>query len=169
MGFQFNAPPSPSRAQRSVRTALRPTKAPAPGRDRARPPTVLSKAPQTAIPRLSHAPLHPPPGVGFQRRGPRPPSLGVSRGSGGKSRNPPRIFLRGPGGVFFQFGKNTSPDAAGHHLLPLPAGTAGHPGPGPGPNAAGHPLHPRGSPNSPTPNIFRQRSVVWLSHITICT
>ena len=47
--------------------------------------------------------------------------LVVSRGSGGKFEIPPEFFLRGSGGVFFQFGKNTSPDAAKHPWHP-PAG-----------------------------------------------
>ena len=46
----------------------------------------------------------------------------VVGGVWGRNRNAPRIFLRGSGGVFFQFGKNTSPDAAKHPWHPRPVG-----------------------------------------------
>ena len=66
--------------------------------------------------------LHPPSHSGKVSKG-RAAALPlvVSRGSGGKFEIPPEFFLRGSGGVFFQFGKNTSPDAAKHPWHP-PAG-----------------------------------------------
>ena len=68
---------------------------------------------------------------GFQRRGPQASPLVVG-GVWGRNRNAPRIFLRGSGGVFFQFGKNTSPDAAKHPWHPRlvnrpPTAGCGHP------------------------------------------
>ena len=67
----------------------------------------------TPVPR----PLVPRPPGGFPRGG-AAPFWSFLGGSGREIEIPPRIFLRGSGGVFFQFGKNTSPDAAGHPLLP---------------------------------------------------
>ena len=77
-------------------------------------------------PRLS-SPV--PPG-GFPKGGRCPPL--VVGGVWGRNRNAPRIFLRGSGGVFFQFGKNTSPDAAKHPWHPRlvnrpPTAGCGHP------------------------------------------
>ena len=53
----------------------------------------------------------------FPKEGPQPFLWSFQGGLGG-IRNPPRIFLRGSGGVFFQFGKNTSPYAAKHPWRP---------------------------------------------------
>ena len=53
-----------------------------------------------------------PPGW-FPKEGPLPFLWSFQGGSGREIEIPPRIFLRGSGGVFFQFGKNTPPDAAG--------------------------------------------------------
>ena len=111
----------------------------------------------------------PPPPGRFPKEGPKPSLWSFQGGLGGNSkspqnfssgvwgeiRNPPRIFLRGSGGVFFQFGKNTSPAAAGPRpLAALPArrgreqkppsilgtsalaGTAGPPSPSLGPPAS---------------------------------
>ena len=63
----------------------------------------------------------PPPPGRVSKGGQRPP-FGRFKGVWGEIRNPPRIFLRGSGGVFFQFGKNTSPDAAKHPWHPWPVG-----------------------------------------------
>ena len=79
------------------------------------------------------------PSPGGIPKGGRSPPLVVSRGSGREIEIPPRIFLRGCGGVFFQFGKNTSPLAAGLARAPRPAPWAEHPPPPPGGGQGRHP------------------------------
>ena len=47
-------------------------------------------------------------GVGFQRRGPRPPAFVSFQGGAGGNRNPPAFLFRGAGGTF-SFQKRISP------------------------------------------------------------
>ena len=103
---------------------------------------------RSARARLPEIPRNP--REGFQRKG-RSPSFGRFKGVWGEIRNPPRIFLRGSGGVFFQFGKNTSPDAAKHPWHP----------PGPPVNSLGgasETPHPAECPDGDAPSILPLRA-----------
>ena len=59
-------------------------------------------------------------GVGFQRRGPRPPAFVSFQGGAGGNRNPPAFLFRGAGGTF-SFQKRISPLASrpGNRDCPL--------------------------------------------------
>ena len=57
-------------------------------------------------------------GVGFQRRGPRPPAFVSFQGGAGGNRNPPAFLFRGAGGTF-SFQKRISPLASAGNPGPL--------------------------------------------------
>ena len=60
-------------------------------------------------------------GVGFQRRGPRPPAFVSFQGGAGGNRNPPAFLFRGPGGILFS--KENIPLASPYRTGTVPPGT----------------------------------------------
>ena len=114
----------PPRAQRSVRAAIIPRGIPTRGGTEPAPYRPTENTLKTAPP--SHS------GMVSKGRARRPFLWSFQGGAGREIEIPPRIFLRGSGGVFFQFGKNTSPDAAKHPWHPRlvnrpPTAGCGHP------------------------------------------
>ena len=160
--------PCPVRSEAPARKPV-PRKSPCPGAGQSPPPTVLPKAPKVITP--SH------PGVEFQREGAYgPPPFGRFKGVvRGEIDIPPDNFSWGARGGILSIRKEypsqasdlhrnprprptggttpapqRGPPAAGHHLLPIPAGTAGHPDPSGGQKPPGFPGTPaqRAGPES---------------------